>query len=547
MIKKLRVQGFRILKEFEWEPSDAVNILVGANSAGKSTVLDAIELVTKGSLNGARAANSLAPDWFNSEMVSEFFSKIHEGETPEIPRITISVVFADTPEMAAIRGCNGPLGAKEDAPGLFLEVSLTEGLKAEFLAEVHSILENDYDRIIPTEYYSCEWKSYKGEKLLRRPPCIISTRIDTRPEQHSRAVDSFAKRLLESELADGDIREISRQIRKARSEIDSKILSSVTVQKTKEGKKLGLQLDRSPRSDWKNSVVLERNGLPFAALGSADQIQSKCSIAIERASQESIMLIEEPECHLSHTSLRELLSLIETSLSKGQQAFVTTHSPYVLNRLGLNSMSMIVRGNSPKRIASVSDDTVRYFKKLSGFDTLRIVLAEKVVLVEGPTDEMVFNWAFNQLRGCSPEDRAIDVVEYGTRYKRALELAAAIDKEPVAALRDNDNKPIEHWKEAVKSFESDRRQLLVGHESQGRTIETQMIKANLDNLPSLAKAVEAPSSDDKELEDFLLEHKAEWSLRLLEADKSLTDSLLPPGYIQEAVDFIDPVNGENEQ
>jgi predicted ATP-dependent endonuclease of OLD family len=104
--------------------------------------------------------------------------------------------------------------------------------------------------------------------------------------------------------------------------------------------------------------------------------------------------MEEPECHLSHTSLRELLALIDESLEEGQQAFISTHSPYVLNRLGLDKMSVMAAGSSPACISRLSPETTRYFKKLSGYDTLRIVLAKKIVIVEGPTDEMVFDWAF---------------------------------------------------------------------------------------------------------------------------------------------------------
>ena len=73
MIRELRVSGFRILKDFVWEPKEGLNILVGANSAGKSTVLDAIELVTRGSIRGQSARRSLSSDWFNKDIVDAFF------------------------------------------------------------------------------------------------------------------------------------------------------------------------------------------------------------------------------------------------------------------------------------------------------------------------------------------------------------------------------------------------------------------------------------------------------------------------------------------
>mgnify|MGYP001677646079 CR=1 FL=1 len=524
-------------------PNEGINILVGANSAGKSTVLDAIELVTKGSLNGTRASNALAPDWFNAENAERFFESLEEGAVPSIPEIMITVTFSDDPAMASICGCNGPEGPSIDAPGLFMHISVPQELLVEFLNESKSIALSPGSKSIPVEYYACEWKSFKDadRRLVRRPSCITCSRVDARPAPYTRAVDSYARDIVESELTEGQLREISRKIRKACAQIDSDILSQISVEASEKSKSLGLQLDQSPRSDWRNNVTLAREGLPFSALGSAEQIVTKCAISLEKSTNESILLMEEPECHLSHTSLQSLLGLIEESMADGQQLFITTHSPFVLNRLGLNNMSIIAAGFSPQRIGSLSPDTVRYFKKLSGYDTLRIVLSEKTVLVEGPTDEMVFDWAFRKMRGCLPQEKGIDVIESGVRYKRALELAAAVDKSPVVALRDNDDKAEEHWVSAVEAFESDGRKLLVGHDDEGRTIEPQMVCANSGALATLAKAVGVEISDSAGLESYLLNHKVEWSLNLLEADEEETACLNAPRYIVEAIDFIDPV------
>lgn len=541
MIETLRVKGFRILRDFEWNVQAGVNILVGANSAGKSTVLEAIELVTRGNLNGVRAANALAPDWFNVEVVAEFFIKLQSGQTPEIPEILITAVFADAPSAATICGCNGPKGAEDDAPGLFIRFYVPQELTTEFLSEAAAIARTAAKKTLPVEYYECEWKSFKGERLVRRPACVVSTRIDTRPEPYSRAVDSYARNLVESELTDQQLREVARKIREAHAKIDDEILSTVPVKETGNGKSLGLQLDKSPRSDWKNAIVLEQEGLPFSTLGSADQILTKCGIAIQKSAVESIILMEEPECHLSHTSLRELLALIGESLGEEQQAFVTTHSPYVLNRLGLDKMSVMAAGSSPASISKLSPETTRYFKKLSGYDTLRIVLARKIVMVEGPTDEMVFDWAFRKERGCLPEDKGIDVIEYGIRYKRAFELAATIGKDSVIALRDNDHKGEALWLDTVEQFESSGYKLLVGHDGEGHTIEPQIVKANLNNLEVLAAAVGSKAVGEADLTEYLLNHKVEWSLNLLEADRSATDQLQAPRYILEAIELIDPL------
>ncbi|WP_053460651.1 MULTISPECIES: ATP-dependent endonuclease [Xenorhabdus] len=81
-----------------------------------------------------------------------------------------------------------------------------------------------------------------------------------------------------------------------------------------------------------------------------------------------------------------------------------------------------------------------------------MVLAHKIVLVEGPSDEIIFERIFRDNYGKRPMELGIDVISMrGLSLGRCLELCAALDK-PVAALRDNDGidpselqKPIENW------------------------------------------------------------------------------------------------------
>lgn len=549
MIDKIEISGFRILRSFEWTPNDGVNIIVGANSVGKSTLLDAIELVTKGTLHGIRAKGNISPDWFNAGMVANFFDELKDGKQPEPPAISITVTFSGKPTLANMQGIQGPNKGKEDKPGLWFQVKVPEHLTGEFIIEAQSIAKSETAGTLPTEFYECYWTTYKGESLIRRPKYVSCSRVDTSPEPYSRAVDSLARSVVDSQLDDNQLRNVSGQIRDARARIDSTVLSSITLAENELLKAFRVQTDKSPRSDWRNTVVLARNGLPLSVLGSADQVMAKTAASMVGSSESPILLMEEPECHLSHTTLVKLLSIIEKAMAAGRQTFITTHSPFVLNRLGLDKMFIMGESGTPRTITdgSISSDTVMYFKRLSGYDTLRIILAEKAVLVEGPTDEMVFDWAFHKLRNIYPTESGIDVIECGIQYRRAFELAAAVDKSPVAALRDNDNKGEEHWKEAAKPFcKPGKRALFVGHDGEGYTIEPQMVRANAGKLELLAKATKSNVSDSKGLEQYLLNNKVLWSLRLIEHDTEESEQLEVPCYIREAIDFIDPKNEQEK-
>lgn len=546
MIRELRVSGFRILKDFVWEPKEGLNILVGANSAGKSTVLDAIELVTRGSIRGQSARRSLSPDWFNKDIVDAFFQELGGPlEGANVPEIKIVAVFSEDRHLAKIAGANDPDKKFKDAPGIFITYTVPSNLLPQFLEECRSVKEAGGPFVLPTDYYDCSWRIFQGDPIVRRPEGVSCTRIDTVPEPRSRAVDAYAKSYVGDELDDDKMREVSSQFRRVSAQVDREILSGITVNCSGRGN-LGLQMDRSPRTDWTNSIVLHRDGLPLYALGSAEQTLTKCAVSLENAASESILLLEEPECHLSYSWLNDLVRVIADAAGKDRQIFVTTHSPFVLNRLGLDSLSVMAGGNSPSRITSLSRDTVSYFKRLSGYDTLRIVLADKAVLVEGPTDELVFDWSFRKERGKLPHEKGIDVIECGTSHKRFLELAAALEKGGIAALRDNDGDDPDYWAGLAKQHLSNVRAFFCGSLEKGKTIEPQMVETNKDKLQTLASIVRKRGNSTDKLEEFMTNNKTEWALRLLEADRSESEVLDMPSYILNAINFIDPAPESSE-
>ena len=59
-IKKIYIKNFKSFRKLELDLNFGVNILVGNNEAGKSTILEAIHLALTGLLNGKYLKNDLA-------------------------------------------------------------------------------------------------------------------------------------------------------------------------------------------------------------------------------------------------------------------------------------------------------------------------------------------------------------------------------------------------------------------------------------------------------------------------------------------------------
>ncbi|MGQ4568305.1 ATP-binding protein [Dermabacteraceae bacterium P9123] len=81
MITKVHIRGYRKFKELVLKPHHEINIIVGANEAGKSTLLEAVTMVLTGKFEGVAASEALNPYWFNMELVdASIHSRIRRPE-----------------------------------------------------------------------------------------------------------------------------------------------------------------------------------------------------------------------------------------------------------------------------------------------------------------------------------------------------------------------------------------------------------------------------------------------------------------------------------
>ena len=281
-----------------------------------------------------------------------------------------------------------------------------------------------------------------------------------------------------------------------------------------------------------SEYIDEKESLDISvAYRQGQQVLMKIGLALKSSEDKSnFVIIEEPENHLSHTTLTGVVSLID-ELSFGRQTFMATHSSYVLNRLGLDRLILLHEGKKVK-FYDLSQDTIEYFKKQSGYDTLRLVLARKLVIVEGPSDEMLFNRAYFDNIGRYPIDDEIDVIAQGTRNRRALELCHVLNR-TVAVLRDTDSQTPEYWKEKAKEYLEDGiREMFVGDKESGDTLEPQIVYANQGQIKMLEKIVGCPS--DIDICEFITSQKTESAWLIANSEFEINY----PKYFIDAIEFI---------
>lgn len=102
-IKKIHIENFKKFKgPFDLELNEDLNIIVGNNEAGKSTIIEAIFLALTGMFRGKYLRNELSQYLFNKDIVKDYISSVKAGNAQKPPKALIEVYFGG-----------------EDAPALF--------------------------------------------------------------------------------------------------------------------------------------------------------------------------------------------------------------------------------------------------------------------------------------------------------------------------------------------------------------------------------------------------------------------------------------------
>jgi putative ATP-dependent endonuclease of OLD family len=92
-IKKVVIKNFKCFRQFDLTLNDGINLLVGNNEAGKSTLLEAVHLALTGILNGKYLKNELSQHIFNNDVVKEYVESFYPGRTPNDPPYVLIELF----------------------------------------------------------------------------------------------------------------------------------------------------------------------------------------------------------------------------------------------------------------------------------------------------------------------------------------------------------------------------------------------------------------------------------------------------------------------
>lgn len=528
-ITKVVIKNYRCLPDICVPLNKHLNVLVGDNECGKSTFLEAIHLALSGQLNGRMIQGEIHPHLFNMGAVKAYIAALIANERALPPAILIEIYFEDLDTLAVLKGQNNSL--KENVPGVKFIIEFNEEHREEYATY---IADPKIIKTVPVEYYQHHWRSFADNPVIARSIPIKPCLIDASTIRNNVAASRFLLDIVKEGLNKKQQVELalSYRLMKDRFLSDPKVTAINQLLATKKDivseKALTLSLDTSSRASWEANIIPHLDDIPMPLVGKGEQNSVKIKLAMEDSAEADLFLIEEPENHLSFSNLNILIKHI-ADRRKDRQLLITTHSSFVMNKLGIDSVLLFGRGINAT-LRALKPETQDYFMKLPGYDTLRLILAKRAILVEGLSDELIVQKAFLMKYGKLPLDMGVDVISVSSlAFKRFLEIANIL-KRQVDVITDNDGDISKLRAKYEGYWEAEGIFISYGNDETLKTLEPQLLHSNGRDLLNAIFGTDYPTDDA--LLKFMDANKTECALRLFETETPWN----VPKYIADCLD-----------
>ncbi len=540
-IEKVKITNFKCYEgTFTLALNDGLNVIVGANESGKTTILEAIHLALTGLLHGRPLKNDLTSYLFNLVAQNKYVQSLGTASPLPPPAITIELFFSGSSnELAELEGDGNSERAKRS--GVVYKIEFDE---ENYKGPYEELVKAGELTSIPVEYYTTTMRSFARKGVTARNIPIKSALIDSSSTRLQNGSDVYVSRIIRDVLEEKEHASISQVHRKLKEAFvanpNLKLINERITQAAKISQKaVSISVDLSSQTAWESSLMTYIDLIPFQYIGKGEQcvIKTKLALSAKKNAEATAVLLEEPENHLSHTRLNELIADL-TEKHGQKQIIISTHSSFVANKLGLDHL-IVLRSGEVARISEL--EASDFFKKLAGYDTLRLALAAKAILVEGDSDELVVQRAYMDANGGRlPIQDGIDVISVGTAFLRFLELADAL-KIPVAVVTDNDGDTtvVEKKYAAFKDSSTvricfdpvvDTGTLMIKDKPYNyNTLEPKLLKAN--DRATLNAILGTSATTDDELRIHMRANKTESALAIFNSKTAVTY----PDYIQKAI------------
>ena len=517
VVTKVKLTNFKRFQEFSLELQPERNLLIGDNESGKSSILQAIDLVLSGSRS--KVETSGLESLMNIESVGSFLAG--GREYGKLPILQIEV-YLDEQNNPDLNGQNNSDGVKCD--GMMLRCAPMDG----YSAEIEAVLKEP-EASFPFEYYFIKFLTFAGEPYGGGRRYLRHLLLDSSLINNEYATREYVKSVYRANAEDGERQKHQNEYRKYKAQFRDTVLGDMNAKLDD----YQFAVVTNTKSNLEADLTITEDDVSINNKGKGRQCFIKTEFALQKKKSShplDILLLEEPENHLSHTHMKRLVSTIIHA--EDQQMVVTTHNSLISTRLDLRNAILL---NSSATVAATLGDlpneTSDFFMKAPDNNVLEFVLSGRVILVEGAAEFILMQALFKQITGTELDTTDIHVISVGgTSFKRYMDLAKLLGVR-TAVLRDNDEDYETNCRDNYADYVTADIRVFSEENNAMSTFEISMYQNNTelcDEMFSGGKIKLPP-------QEYMLKNKTKVALRLL---NEKAETVVVPEYIKEAIQWI---------
>lgn len=568
-IKNIHIENFRNFKCIDI-PLNQFTIIIGENDAGKTNLLDAIRLVLNNN-SLQYFSRSLSITDINKDAVDEFQAFLKENAKEiskniddkdfmksiyeKIPIVKVRLTFVDAKTEYQKQLLKDWINLN-DEDGICFEVEyLYMPLKQkDFIEECLFLQDKVESFMIPVEKYEYRIYSVNNSRSINNDKAknfnvsVINAERDTFSENDKQNSYRLVSSLIERSITKDDRAQIEDSYNKFFDEIQDIKSFKKIFDKMQENKKFDNlkdfidEMQLIPNFPNLKNIFTNINigyGKEFLyqkGLGTRNFMYLILLFSYFQNNDKifNFLCIEEPEAHLCVNNFNLVLDFIKKSVevkNDFMQLLITSHNPKVINKLKLNNV-VVLKNDRAISLKQVDDKLVNYLAKRPNFDILKILFAKRLILVEGPTEEMFINTLLDKELEALNEVEVIAIGQKG--YKTFLDIWLQIHKDDttscIGVVRDFDDQP--KAKKEHQLYDDEYENIFV------RTTDGYTLEDDLAATGENGKLIKAYFGTEENASQFLKDSKADNMRQLCEAISEDKIIIEMPKHIGEIIECV---------
>ncbi|WP_284126428.1 ATP-dependent nuclease [Parerythrobacter aestuarii] len=517
-IQTIHLRNFKGFRNRKIEGLDAsLNIFIGDNDTGKSSILQAIDLVL--GANTSRVDAIGLEKLINQSAVSEFLSK-QERKVEDLPEMEIDLYLSDTqrPEF------DGQHNIEQiEAHGIYLRCRPRD----ELFEQISEVIKQP-DIAFPYDYYMVEIKGFGGEALspYKKPlDCLV---LDTTKISTEYASKAYINTMYQAHVKDEEKHALKYAYRQVKDSYSKEQLAELN-ERLDAG--YGFSVKNSSKANLETDLTISREGIDIDNLGMGSQCFVRTEFALAKKANIDVVLLEEPENHLSQANMKRLIKVIEDGSES--QIFIATHSSLICSRLDLRHAILLgPPGAEPIKLDALPKDTAEFFMRAPDNSVLEFVLSSRALLVEGDAEYILMEAFYQNLTGEPLFGSGVDVIAIGgISFPRYLDIAKLLGIRTVV-ITDNDGNGQTTCVERYEPY-ADAATINVAYDPDDArsTFEICVYQDNSE----LCEGLFAEGRRTLTVQEYMLKNKSEAAFAIA---SSKPDDVVVPAYIAEAITWI---------